>query len=79
MFGGIGVVALVPVIVGPRHRRSGGVRVQLMEGCLRGLPEFVCKKTGRNEPLPIAVPNAGGELPLVCLGWPPDIRGLVCT
>jgi hypothetical protein len=42
--------------------------VQLLEGCLRGIPEFVRKKTRRLEPLPITVPAAGGELLLV-LSW----------
>jgi hypothetical protein len=42
--------------------------LQLLEGCLRGIPEFVRKKTRRLEPLPITVPTAAGELPLV-LSW----------
>jgi len=42
--------------------------LRLLEGCLRGIPEFVRKKTRRLEPLPITVPTAGGELPLV-LSW----------
>jgi hypothetical protein len=42
--------------------------LELLEGCLRALPAFVRKKTRRLEPLQIAVPTAGGELPLV-LSW----------
>jgi hypothetical protein len=42
--------------------------LQVLEGCLRGIPEFVRKKTRRLEPLPITVPTAGGELPLV-VSW----------
>ena len=40
----------------------------LLEGCLRGLPEFVRKKTRRLAPLTLQVPTGGGELPLV-LSW----------
>jgi hypothetical protein len=40
----------------------------LLEGCLRGLPEFVRKKTRRLEPLSLAVPTGAGELPLT-LSW----------
>jgi hypothetical protein len=42
--------------------------VELLEGCLRALPEFVRKKTRRLAPLPITVPVTSGELPLV-LSW----------
>lgn len=42
--------------------------VQLLEGCLRGISEFVRKKTRRLAPLDIAVPSAAGELALV-LSW----------
>jgi hypothetical protein len=42
--------------------------LQLLEGCLRAVPEFFRKETRRLEPLPITVPTAGGELPLV-LSW----------
>ena len=40
----------------------------LLEGCLRALPEFVRKKTRRLEPLTLAVPTGGGELPM-SLSW----------
>jgi len=42
--------------------------LRLLEACLRGIPEFVRKKSRRLEPLPIIVPTAGGELLLV-LSW----------
>jgi hypothetical protein len=42
--------------------------VQLLEGCLRAVPEFARKKTRRLAPLSLTVPTAGGELPLV-LAW----------
>jgi hypothetical protein len=42
--------------------------LQLLEACLRGIPEFVRKKSRRLEPLPITVPTACGELPLV-VSW----------
>jgi len=42
--------------------------LQLLEGCLRAVPEFARKKTRRLAPLDITVPTAGGELPLV-LSW----------
>jgi hypothetical protein len=45
--------------------------VQLLEGCLRGIPEFVRKKSRRLAPLDVAVPTAAGELALV-LSWAKD-------
>jgi hypothetical protein len=42
--------------------------LQLLEGCLRGLPEFVRKKTRRLEPMSITLPTEGGDLPLE-LSW----------
>jgi hypothetical protein len=42
--------------------------VQLLEGCLRVIPEFVRKKTRRLAPLELAVPTAGGELQIV-VSW----------
>jgi len=42
--------------------------VQLLEGCLRAIPEFLRKKTRRLAPLELAVPTAGGELKLV-VSW----------
>jgi hypothetical protein len=42
--------------------------LELLEGCLRAVPEFVRKKTRRRAPLEIAVPVAAGELALV-LSW----------
>ena len=42
--------------------------LQLLEGCLRAVPEFARKKTRRLAPLAITVPTAGGELPLT-LSW----------
>lgn len=42
--------------------------LQLLDGCLRSIPEFVRKKTRRLAPLSMAVPTAGGELSLV-LSW----------
>jgi uncharacterized protein DUF6930 len=42
--------------------------LRLLDGCLRGIPEFVRKKTRRLEPLPIIVPTAGGDLQLV-MSW----------
>jgi hypothetical protein len=42
--------------------------LQLLEACLRGLPEFVRKKTRRLEPMAIAVPTGAGDLPLE-LSW----------
>jgi len=35
--------------------------LHLLEGCLRGIPEFVRKKTRRLAPLSMTVPTAGGE------------------
>jgi hypothetical protein len=40
----------------------------LLEGCLRGLPEFSRKKARRLAPLALTVPTAAGDLALV-LGW----------
>jgi hypothetical protein len=40
----------------------------LLEGCLRGLPEFSRKKVRRLAPLALTVPSAAGELPLL-LAW----------
>jgi len=45
--------------------------LQLLDGCLRSIPEFARKKTRRLEPLSITVPTTGGELALV-LGWAMD-------
>lgn len=45
--------------------------LRLLEGGLRGLPEFVRKKTRRLGPLALDVPTAGGELPVV-LSWAVD-------
>jgi hypothetical protein len=42
--------------------------VQLLEGCLRAIPEFVRKKTRRLAPLELAVPTDGGELKMV-VSW----------
>jgi hypothetical protein len=42
--------------------------LELMEGCLRALPEFARKKTRRHGTTPVTVPVAGGELTLV-LSW----------
>jgi hypothetical protein len=42
--------------------------LQLLEGCLRAVPEFARKKTRRLAPLSLAVPTAAGEMPLV-LSW----------
>ena len=42
--------------------------LQLLEGCLRGIPEFVRKKTRRLGLLALAVPTAAGELALE-LSW----------
>jgi hypothetical protein len=42
--------------------------LELLEGCLRAVPEFVRKKTRRREPFSITVPVASGELSLV-LSW----------
>jgi hypothetical protein len=42
--------------------------LELLEGCLRAIPEFVRKKTRRLEPFAITVPVASGELALV-LSW----------
>ncbi|MBL8797561.1 MAG: hypothetical protein JNM56_26915 [Planctomycetia bacterium] len=42
--------------------------VQVLEGCLRAIPEFLRKKTRRLAPLELSVPTANGELPLV-LSW----------
>lgn len=42
--------------------------LELLEGCLRALPEFVRKKTRRLAPLQITVPVPAGELPLE-LAW----------
>jgi hypothetical protein len=42
--------------------------LDLMEGCLRAVPEFARKKTRRLAPFTVTVPTAGGELPLV-LTW----------
>ncbi|HKI37127.1 MAG TPA: hypothetical protein VKA46_35060 [Gemmataceae bacterium] len=42
--------------------------LDLLEGCLRAVPEFARKKTRRLAPLNLTVPTAGGELPLV-LSW----------
>jgi hypothetical protein len=42
--------------------------LDLLDGCLRGVPEFVRKKTRRLAPLALPVPTAGGVLPLV-LAW----------
>lgn len=42
--------------------------LQLLEGCLRSLPEFVRKKTRRLAPLTMTVPTAAGELSLT-LSW----------
>jgi hypothetical protein len=45
--------------------------LDLLEGCLRAVPEFARKKTRRLAPLALTVPTAGGELPLV-LTWAID-------
>jgi hypothetical protein len=45
--------------------------VELLEGSLRAVPEFVRKKTRRVAPLSLTVPTAGGGLPLV-LSWAAD-------
>ena len=42
--------------------------LELLEGCLRAVPEFVRKKTRRLQPLPTAVPVVFGGLGLV-LSW----------
>jgi hypothetical protein len=42
--------------------------LELLEGCLRALPEFVRKKTRRLTPLALTVPVASGDLPLE-LAW----------
>jgi hypothetical protein len=42
--------------------------LELLDGCLRAIPEFVRKKTRRLEPLSITVPVASGELAFV-LSW----------
>jgi hypothetical protein len=42
--------------------------LELLEGCLRALPEFARKKTRRQGPTPFTVPVAGGDLTLV-LSW----------
>jgi hypothetical protein len=42
--------------------------LELLEGCLRAVPEFVRKKTRRLGPTAMTVPGAGGDVPLV-LSW----------
>jgi hypothetical protein len=42
--------------------------LDLLEGCMRALPEFVRKKTRRTEPMTLAVPLTSGDLPLE-LAW----------
>jgi hypothetical protein len=42
--------------------------LELLDGCMRALPEFVRKKTRRLAPLAIAVPVPAGDLPLE-LAW----------
>lgn len=42
--------------------------LQLLEGCLRSIPEFVRKKTRRLAPLTMTVPTTAGELSLT-LSW----------
>jgi hypothetical protein len=42
--------------------------LELLEACLRALPEFVRKKTRRTEPMTVAVPVTSGDLPLE-LAW----------
>jgi hypothetical protein len=68
-------------VAGPRaypsvYRMEPGLRMrsplawelELLESCLRAVPQFVRKKTRRLEPFSITVPVASGELPLV-LSW----------
>jgi hypothetical protein len=43
----------------------------LLEGCLRGLPEFARKKGSRLAPLALTVPSGAGDLRLV-LAWAED-------
>jgi hypothetical protein len=45
--------------------------LELLEGCLRAVPEFVRKKTRRLQPLTITVPVGSGELTLT-LSWATD-------
>ena len=43
--------------------------LELMEGCLRAIPEFLAARpSGQPEPFPITVPTAAGPLELV-LTW----------
>ena len=42
--------------------------LELLDGCMRAIPEFTRKKTRRLAPLSIAVPVASGDLPLE-LAW----------
>jgi hypothetical protein len=42
--------------------------LELLDGCLRAVPEFLRKKTRRLDPLPLIVPTAAGELALI-LAW----------
>ncbi len=53
---------------GPSMRPPLAWELDLLEGCLRALPEFARKKTRRLAPLAVTVPTAGGELPLL-LAW----------
>jgi hypothetical protein len=45
--------------------------LELLDGCLRAIPEFVRKKTRRLAPLAISVPVVSGDLPLE-LAWDDD-------
>ena len=49
-------------------KAGGKVKLEVLEACLRAIPEFVRTKTRRLAPLTITVPVASGELPLV-LSW----------
>jgi hypothetical protein len=53
---------------GKSFRRPLAWELELLEGCLRAVPEFVRKKTRRLQPLSLTVPVASGELVLV-LSW----------
>jgi hypothetical protein len=49
-------------------RPPTAAELELLEGCLRALPEFARKKTRRLGPAPFTVPGAAGDVALV-LAW----------
>jgi hypothetical protein len=49
-------------------RPPAAAELELLEGCLRALPEFARKKTRRLGPAPLTVPGATGDVALV-LAW----------